>query len=595
MNNPFENYFENNNNDITFNKTNIREIEKEPEQTVLENLIRKSDNNFKKLNSINILNDIPKNTILGSCITMKDIKPQFLEVKQLNILSDEIFESNIIPKYDLNTIKDLSNYILNLKMIIEHNTFSQSVGPLKEIDDLIEGSSNYNINLKDEILQKQEILKDILYYRRIKGDGNCFYRCIFVQLFENIIFNNKINTLKGIILEVCQCYNNKNNEKYLKINSKDNINYKLCIRILIAIYLKLKENKIEEAYKIFIYSMNKCQHFDLGFIWYFRYALFRYIQDNKGLFFSEDFEILIGNLLPEKFEINGEFLFNKFFEEYLLKVYSEAEKIIIYLTPYIFGINLIIYTFDCSTQIFTYKGKSNFDFENDITIIFRKAHYELIYPINYFIKYKTILEKYLDTEPYFSILNNRKINISKEKKNIENKQINSKSKSTLLKEKNVNNKCKECNTFSDFLNNPLNKTQLCLKCLQNLITKECLNQYISFITNHKPNMQYHLSDLKININGKIFLFDELFYVLQTVKEILQKGIFKYNIMTMVCINCKKVIDNKKDKIILPCESALCKSNCLNNIIKSKNNEFCCPLCQKKYKKEELIKLNSENP
>ena len=152
MNNPFENYFENNNNDITFNKTNIREIEKEPEQTVLENLIRKSDNSFKKLNSINILNDIPKNTILGSCITMKDIKPQFLEVKHLNILSDEIFESNIIPKYNLNTIKDLSNYILNLKMIIEHNTFSQSVGPLKEIDDLIEGSSNYNINLKDEIL-----------------------------------------------------------------------------------------------------------------------------------------------------------------------------------------------------------------------------------------------------------------------------------------------------------------------------------------------------------------------------------------------------------------------------------------------------------
>ena len=43
MNNPFENYFENNNNDIIFNKNNVRKIEKEPEQTVLENLIRKSD------------------------------------------------------------------------------------------------------------------------------------------------------------------------------------------------------------------------------------------------------------------------------------------------------------------------------------------------------------------------------------------------------------------------------------------------------------------------------------------------------------------------------------------------------------------------
>ena len=240
---------------------------------------------------------------------MKDIEPAFLQIRNLNILDDNIFKSNIIEKFDTQLINKITEYILKLRVIINQDTYSQAVGPLKDINDLIEGSFSYNINFIKEINEKQNMLKEIKYYRKIKGDGNCFYRAVLIQLFEIIILNKKIDTLKGIILEVVQCYNNSENEKYLKINSTEIIKHKLCIRILISIYLKLMNNKIDEAYRIFIYSMNTCKHFDLGLIWYYRYTLYRYIQSNQLNMFSQNFDILIGNLLPEKYEKDEHFLY----------------------------------------------------------------------------------------------------------------------------------------------------------------------------------------------------------------------------------------------------------------------------------------------
>ena len=164
--------------------------------------------------------------------------------------------------------------------------------------------------------------------------------------------------------------------------------------------------------------------------------------------------------------------------------------------------------------------------------------------------------------------------------------------STISQNKNpINNNekiCLKCNKPSDFLNNPINKTQLCQKCIQKILTNDCLNQYINFIKNFKVNSEYHLNELIITINGKEYSFDEIFNILQSAQNNLQKGSFKMSIMSMVCVNCKEIKYNKNDKITLPCESAVC-INCIKKIIKSKNDVFCCPLCNRKYKQSELNK------
>ena len=577
----------------TFTDLNHITLEKEASETILEKNIRKSDKSIKRLKSLHILNQIPKKKISDSCITMKDIEPAFLQVRKLNILDDKIFKSNIIEKHDKTTINNLTDYILKLRMLTNQDTYSQSVGPLKDINDLIEGSFSYNISFLNEINEKQKMLQEIKYYRKIKGDGNCFYRSVLIQLFEIIIFNNKIDVLKGIILDVVQCYNKPENEKYLKINSTESIKHNLCIKILICIYFKLLDNKINEAYKIFIYSMNSCKHFDLGLIWYYRYTLYRYIQDNELKMFSENFDILIGNLLPEIYEKDGNFLYEQFYQKYLLKLYSDAEKIVIYLTPYIFGIELYIYMFDGEIQIFNYEGEPNFNLNKPITIINKKAHYELLYTFLYYEEYKNYLDNYLDYEKYYPIsktgqFNTGILNVKQEKIEPEKKMA----QSTISQNKNpINNNekiCLKCNKPSDFLNNPINKTQLCQKCIQKILTNDCLNQYINFIKNFKVNSEYHLNELIITINGKEYSFDEIFNILQSAQNNLQKGSFKMSIMSMVCVNCKEIKNNKNDIITLPCESAVC-INCIKKIIKSKNDVFCCPLCNRKYKQSELNK------
>ena len=107
---------------------------------------------------------------------MKDIEPAFLQIRNLNILDDNIFKSNIIEKCYTKLINNITEYILKLRVIINQYTYSQAIGLLKDINDLIEGSFSYNINFIKEINETQNMLKEIKYYRKIKGDGNCFYK-----------------------------------------------------------------------------------------------------------------------------------------------------------------------------------------------------------------------------------------------------------------------------------------------------------------------------------------------------------------------------------------------------------------------------------
>ena len=109
---------------------------------------------------------------------MKEIEPAFLQIRNLNILDDNIFKSNIIEKCYTKLINKITEYILKLRVIINQDTYSQAVGPLKNINDLIEGSFSYNINFIKEINETQNMLKEIKYYRKIKGDDNCFYRVV---------------------------------------------------------------------------------------------------------------------------------------------------------------------------------------------------------------------------------------------------------------------------------------------------------------------------------------------------------------------------------------------------------------------------------
>jgi hypothetical protein len=68
--------------------------------------------------------------------------------------------------------------------------------------------------------------------------------------------------------------------------------------------------------------------FDYGLILYFKYILYKYIKDNENKYFTNENNIEIKYLLPDKYinSVNG---FDDYFENSLMLFDKFAEKIVI--------------------------------------------------------------------------------------------------------------------------------------------------------------------------------------------------------------------------------------------------------------------------
>ena len=312
------------------------------------------------------------------------METDFLELRKFTIPKKENFKKYIINKYDKDERKKIIEYILSINVSINKFNDNHVLSTLISINNLIE-----ELNIKDN-------LNNILYYRKIKNDGNSFYRIIIFQIFEFIILKNKINLLSSIIFDIYKCYNDLITKNYLNEGKLNKIKPNLIFQILISIYLKCEENNNELGYKIFIISINSCKSFDEGLIWYYKYILYKYIKDNELKHFSKNLNINIGNLLPEKYENDNNFKFNEFYENNLLKLYINIEKIIIYITPFIFGININL--IDDEIKNFNYEGESILEINESINIFYKNGNYELLYNKEYFNNNKNILLNYIYEE-----------------------------------------------------------------------------------------------------------------------------------------------------------------------------------------------------
>ena len=378
---------------------------KEPLNIILDNYIVNNGRNRKKKKIKFITSkDISK---LDSSLLKKDIKTKIEEYLQIkNINQDEkrfnICLINYLREQDL---KKLNETILNIQCRLNLMLANNNVGPIQTIENLFDEIQKtnqlYQICNAAELVNQYNKLKPIIYrYRQIKGDGNCYYRVVMFRYLEKIILEKNIILLKKIIMEMKQCFDSKEIQE--RLNIKVDITFKpnLHLEIMILILKSLEKGKIKEAHELFVKCILTCQIFDYGLILYFRYILYLYIKENENKLFSNYFPIKVGNLLPLSYENEkGEFYFDKFYKDYLLKMFSEAEKIIIYLTPFVLGINLDIIIFgdneDKIAKRLSYEeNSSETDKSNAITLLNRNAHYELIYTLEEYNKYPDIFKSY---------------------------------------------------------------------------------------------------------------------------------------------------------------------------------------------------------
>ena len=530
------------------------------------------------------------------------------------IYTDNFEENSISNDFIYSTaIESISQNISHLrKKLNSYDLYKPArdmIYKAKQIETVIEQTYNYDKKLKEQMIEENYYLQKVIYsWRRVAGDGNCFYRSVVFAWLEYLVFNKKINVLKIIISNLYTKFDpNYENTKRLPYNvrkyfiSKERNIAIIILNIIIDILNEQQINdnkKIKNAYSILIKAFN-FSTFDTTMIFYLRYILYEFILENQDKCFSKDFEVLLGNLLPQQYETeDGQFKFDNYFNEDLLKFYTCAEKLAVYLTPFVIKVDLkvIFYDFGKDCDIETKLFQSNLKNRDVIYVLFRKAHYDICYSEDYFNRFNEFLNIYKnfkenlyvlkqnDVEQFkknshlFDIEGSRifnrklyykKIKEGKKEKKIENKNEN-KIETTI--ENKIDNKPEEIIDFTTrlaLIKNQIDNHESCFKCGK-LIPQSDLNKF----------------NIKLPCNCKLILCNEdcennylkEFGSLIESFPLLEKG---YNIK---CPKCQK--DFSLNELIEFSNSI--NNQFLNESMKKKLNmlfnEYCmtclCPLKDK---------------
>ena len=159
-----------------------------------------------------------------------------------------------------------------------------------------------------------------------------------------------------------------------------------------------------KAYSVLIKSFNNVYDFEYGMIMYFKYITRQYISKNEGMLFSKETPININNLLPENYQSNGNYYYSYFYEKNLMVLNKEADKMVVYITPFIFGITLFVVMSnftqnDCNVYNSEFKYISdNGDIKGKdcFTLMFRNGLFDVVYSKECYMKYKEVLDVYLE-------------------------------------------------------------------------------------------------------------------------------------------------------------------------------------------------------
>ena len=499
-----------------------------------------------------------------------------------------------------------------LEEIYNHNPreLSSNLGTLSSLNFLIETTYYSQPNRVNIMFADKKKLEPYLYkYRTVRGDGNCFYRGLIFSFLENIILTNNIMLMKEFLILFNEKFGKNNpllNQKeYLK-DIKD-IKKTIVIEILYHIIDVMENKDTNLAYiilfKVFLY----CKSFDYLMIYFTRYLIYEYISVNEKQIYSRENQVEVGCLLPEDFVVDkgdkNEYFYENFYSLQLMKPKTFAEKIVIYISPFVFNCNLNILIYDYGENSFIQEKSFHCDKNAlfEINLLFRKSHYDVYYKKNFYEKFSEkldLLQNIMENLIYLNPENQEKIQKNK-MKNIDNNQDNNQ------KEENVDNyekifaeqernkkiqnnkdnspQCITCKTTSNLKNNSFNIFGLCNDCLLNELKSQIISLYFNFLQN-VTNLHSFFKKKKCTIglqqdvnlidasNNSDYKFEDL--LLEIRKEI--------------CLYCGSNIKNEKFFIELPCNCRICSKECFDgyfNLIEKK-------LIYKKNEESNLISVTS---
>ena len=533
------------------------------------------------INLDEINEDRNKNKFLKSRIweSLEDLKIKELDDKVESIYRGMNQESIKKLKEDIDK-KSLEDYFKNYELVAS----TYPIGCLNTLKFMVDttfmNESVYNDIIKSDI---EELTPYIFKFRSINGDGDCFYRSLIFSFLENIIFNNKIMQMKELLILYHEKINKDNKlisqKEYLtKINE---LNISIVSEILYIIINQL-ETDISKAYIILLKAFLFCDGFDSSIIFFTRYLFYEFISSNENKLYSKEWQVEIGCLLPDLFIIDrgdkNEYKFEEYYSTHLMHPKVYAEKIDIYIAPFVFNIrmNVLIYNFGDNFKKSFIKEKEFFNenggeniFQAQINLLYRKIHYDVYYKF----------DEYDDFQKYFDIFNNR----FEEENNFIDAQgihgeedLNKKIIQTNPDKNNAqinnnlgnksNNSAPNKNDNENKINNPQeNKNEI---KMNNEIQNNVNNNEINISQENNNKKQYDFNDNEIHLNDNKNLNNDL------NNKNDNKDINKNNINKNNKNNNKKNLGFNENKIIINLDN-----NSINNIQQK------CLECKKNHVKE----------
>jgi len=505
-------------------------------------------------------------------------KWDYLDDSKYQIIEDKF--SLMAKKMNKNQLKSLNSQIEKCNLDKFYDNLdprhpNKRIGPISSLDYLIETTYYSQENEIHQMFNdKEQLQKYAFKFRNILGDGDCFYRGLIFSFFENIILTNNIMLMKEIAILFNEKISTENplvkENAFLKKEIKK-MNLSIVTQILYIMIHYMEMDNTSETYIILLKVFLYCSDFDFGIIYFTRYLLYEYISSNENKIYSRENQIELGCFLPEEFTKDKgektEYFFTNYYSSQLMVPKTFAEKIVIYIAPFVFDceVNILLYEYDILNGInekrFGAEKKTNFQ----INLIFRKSHYDMYYKKDFYEKYSEKLDTLINIKEEIKFLNLNSPEeyydklVSQNQNNVDDDQND---------DKNLNaSKCMQCKKHFFHAENPFG---LCNDCLLEILKTELFNAYTIYI---KSTRNYNNNQLEsflyqhsctINIQENVPLLKAIKNSRFNLKDLLS------DVIKNMCLYCADGLLDENDYIFeFPCGCRICKKkDCFDGFMKT---------------------------
>ena len=410
-----------------------------------------------------------------------------------------------IPDYD----NELEEKIFSDGIIDEMNC---PIGGVESFDSFIQ---KFFLSSNGKVIAAAK--KFFSKWRRILGDGNSFYRILMFGIFEAYILSNNLEELKYLICEIAS-------DEFIEVYKNREIDYEKCFSIfsLLLNFIENKDNK--KAYHLLLKSyLLKDNSFDNILIIYLKHLIAKHIDKLKETLMKQGQEIndnILNTYMIESSNIGPSFL-------------------IICMIPYIFNVNMIIFSIKGDLLK---PGNSQINFidteENDIPLISFGFFFSSFYKLY---------------SPDFDEKNNYELPL---------KENNKKQLTYIFKDLRY---CENCEKETEHILFLEKKFIICKNCLEDHLSYICNTRADNFKEDGFLGLEYYTRPIHLCDN---FYIDDL-EIIELLESINLLNALCQKYSSTICVQCKEKKD-VSEIVELNCKCIYCQ-DCLEDLINSMTN------------------------